>query len=84
MAKSYKARVRPIKASPEKPAQRGQLHKVALINRGTYFDAKCETCGRGAICGGLDADKLLKDWAAWHASNVEVHESGERNDATTP
>lgn len=72
MAKRAKPKVREIKSSPLTQVDDGQLHQVVLIERGTYWDAKCQSCGRGAICGGYGAKELLTDWANWHAKQVEI------------
>ncbi len=74
MAKRYKPKVIPIKSSVTIPVEKGRLHRCVLIQRGTYWDIKCHTCGRGTICGGDGGDKLLRQWAEWHASKVEVYE----------
>jgi hypothetical protein len=78
MAKRFKPKVVPIKSAPAIPTERGKLHKVALIQRGTYWFSKCHTCGKSCLCGGLDGDELLRQWAAWHASKVEVYVEGEQ------
>jgi len=73
-----RAKVQPIKSSPKIQTEKGQLHRVALIQRGTYWDAICRTCGKACLCGGDGGDKLLRDWAAWHATKVEVLEEGQK------
>ena len=71
-----RAKVRPIKSSPKIQTENGVLHKCAMIKRGEYWDIKCHTCGMSCLCGGSDGDEMLKGWAAWHATKVEVHEVG--------
>jgi hypothetical protein len=70
----YKPKVKEIKASLAIAVEKGKTHQVVLIGRGTYLDAICHTCKRAALCGGDDAEKMLRGWAAWHAAKVEVHE----------
>lgn len=77
MAKAKKkARVREIKASPKLPVEPGEIHHISLTLRGSYWDAKCLTCGRGAMCGGGvgDAEAMLRRWVEWHASPNEFLE----------
>jgi hypothetical protein len=72
MAKPSKPRVREIKHSPRRVVDHQQVHQVVLIVRGAYGDAKCQTCGRGAICYGADANHMLGVWASDHAAKVHI------------
>jgi hypothetical protein len=76
MAKRYKPKVKEIKSSPKIAADRGETHKVVLIERCSHWDAKCLTCGKATLVGGQGAEDMLRTWAAWHAAKVEVSIQG--------
>lgn len=75
-----RTKVHPIKAAEKKPVERGKIHRVAMIQRSTWWDAVCRTCNAQCLCGGEGGRKFLEDWARWHASRVEIHEVDKDSD----